>query len=438
MVRFILAFALSLAFFSGSGCSTDTCQIDADCPQGRICRLGLCALNPNGGFDIGTSDALADIPLGCDLAGPNDLLLHEILADPGGQDVNGDGSNSSQTNEFIEVVNVSGKVIGVANAALEIKASSTKLVPLGFRCLAPFEARTVFGSEASLGLTNSGATVSLLIDGSVVDSHAYGSEANKDESITRAVQLDPTSAWVRHSELSAEPWSPGVCANSNAFPSCGGSGPVGDATTHGDSSDDAGVGPELPPTCDGSLPLEGQLVINEVMADPGEDSNGDGSVSNDDEFVELVNTVGYTLDVSGITIEEGAGKTFTFPEGTCLNEYQAAVVFARSGPSSDFMGSRVFSYGGSWGLNNGGDSLHVKSSDGELLASMEYGSEGGDNQSITLEVDLDKLSPFIRHSEAANGGGKTMSPGTCQNGKAFPACGVPVEDAGANGGDPGQ
>ena len=410
------------------GCAKEACQIDADCPSGRVCRLGLCALDPNAGFDITSADTLPDVPLGCDPAGPADLVLHEILADPGGQDVNGDGSNNSQSNEFIEVVNISGKVVGVSNVSLEIQASSTKLVPLGFRCLAPNEARTVFGSEASLGLTNSGASVSLLVDGSVVDSHSYGSEANKDESITRAVQLDPTSEWVRHSEVSDEPWSPGVCANMNAFPSCAGGVPVGDVIETSDSLTDAGSGPDLPPTCDGSVPIEGQLVINEVLADPGADANGDGTVSNDDEFVELVNTVGYVLDVSGVTIEEGAGKTFTFPEGTCLEAYQGSVIFARAGPSTDYMGSRVFSYDGSWGLNNGGDSITVKATDGEILASMVYGKEGGDDQSITLEVDLDKTSPFVPHSEVANGGGKTMSPGTCQNGKAFPACGVPVED----------
>ena len=131
--------------------------------------------------------------------------MHEILADPGGQDVNGDGSNNSQSNEFIEIVNIPERTVGVANASIEVKASSTKLIPLGFRCLEPYEARTIFGSEASLGLTNSGATVSLLVDGSVVDGTTYGSEANKDESITRATQLDPTSPWVRHSEVSSEP-----------------------------------------------------------------------------------------------------------------------------------------------------------------------------------------------------------------------------------------
>lgn len=354
-------------------------------------------------------------------------MLHEILADPGGEDINGDGSTSSLSNEFVEVVNISGKIVGLANASLQIEASTQKLIPLGYRCLAPWEARTVFGSEASLGLTNSGATVSLLIDGEVVDLKKYtDAEGNHDESITRATQLDPNSEWVRHSTISATPWSPSTCANGNAFPDCTGSGPVGDVV--GDAQGDV-----VTPGCEGSTPLAGQLVINEIMADPGADANQDGSINNDDEFVELVNTVGFVLDVSGLTLTEGGGRTFEFPPGTCLDPYQGAVIFGRSAGLQSLSGSQVFAYDGAWGLNNGGDTVQLKDIDGDVLASVTYGSEGGKSQALTREIDLDMMSPFVLHTDAPHADETLMSPGACQSQAPFPDCGAvtpPSEDTG--------
>ena len=108
--------------------------MSTDCPPGRICRSGLCALNPLGGdagFDIPT---LQDLSLPCDPAIPGDLLLHEILADPGGGDVNGNGNVSPTANEFIEVVNISGRSVALSNVGLQISASPTKNVSIGWQC----------------------------------------------------------------------------------------------------------------------------------------------------------------------------------------------------------------------------------------------------------------------------------------------------------------
>ena len=210
------------------GCgSDDECTTDADCPGASVCSFNVCTIPAGGDAQI-----VVDVDLPCDPAVAGDLVLNEILADPGGLDVDGDGIADSGDDEFVEVVNVSGKEVGIANVLVSVAASSTKQLQLGVECLPPNGSRVLFGSEKGLGLVNSGATVSLIVSGEVVQAHTYGSEAGQDESLTLASQLDPTSGWVKHSEVSSKSWSPGTCSNGNAFPDCSGGGTVdgGDAT----------------------------------------------------------------------------------------------------------------------------------------------------------------------------------------------------------------
>ena len=405
-----------------SGCSSTQCESDSDCSAGRVCRLNLCAIDYSQGVDgVGVDGALVDVDLPCDPAVPGDLLMNEILADPGGQDVNGDGNPSPTANEFIEIVNVSGKTIGISNASIRVTASSTKNVSLGYRCLEPYESRTVFGSEISLGLTNSGATVALLIDGLVVESTTYGPEAGKDQSITRTIQLDPTSGWTIHTAVAQTTWSPGACANGKPFPDCEGGVPLPTDVVGGDVDGggvDAGV-----PDCGVPKPVFGDVLINEVLADPGNnDANQDGVVNNDDEFVEIVNVSGHGLDLGKVSLSEGAGKKIVFPLGICLEPHQAVLVFGNHYGGGDYGGALVLSYGGAFGLNNDGDSLTLLDATGQVLAQMSYGKEGGKDQSLTRQVDLDFSSPFVQHSAAPKAEGATMSPGRCQNGNPLPDC----------------
>lgn len=59
------------------------------------------------------------------------------------------------------------------------------------------------------------------------------------------------------------------------------------------------------------------VVINEILAAPGGfDTDMDGSSTNEDEFVELFNTTGSPVDISGWTLQTdsvGGGTVFTFP-----------------------------------------------------------------------------------------------------------------------------
>ncbi|MFQ6551387.1 Hint domain-containing protein [Aestuariibius insulae] len=80
--------------------------------------------------------------------------------------------------------------------------------------------------------------------------------------------------------------------------------------------------------------LLGGIVINEVLADPSGsqndfDTDGNGTARNTDEFVELFNTSGNPIDISGLELFDPAqGSWFTFPDGTVLQSGGRAVVVA--------------------------------------------------------------------------------------------------------------
>ncbi len=421
-----IALCALLALPVGSGaCGNDTCKTNDDCPAGKICRVGLCARDPGltDTLVTGDADALFDVTLNCDPAGATDLVMNEILADPpSGADVNGDGTASTTDDEFVELVNVSNRDVALTNVTIKV---NDKTVVAGAFCLPPNAARVVFHTDGLPALTNGGASVSLLVDGLTVQTHTYGSEGGSDQSLTLAVQLDPTSSWVKHKEISTAPYSAGTCANGNAFPDCAGSPPVeGDA----DVSDS-----EIVAACS-TLPVAGDLVINEILADPGavNDANQDGTFDgSQDEFVEIVNVSASTLLLSGVTISEGGGKKFTFPAGTCLEAGRSAVMFGTYAGGGDFGGALAFGYNGTFGLNNGGDTVVVKDGAGTTIDSVTYGGDADSDQSVTRAVDGDIASVFVKHTLAAGSGGTRMSPGRCQSGKAFPDCGEPpVEGTG--------
>jgi hypothetical protein len=79
---------------------------------------------------------------------------------------------------------------------------------------------------------------------------------------------------------------------------------------------------------------------------------------------------------------------------------------------------------GSLGLNNGGDDLTL-SDGGTVQAAASYGSEGGNNQSLTRDPD-GTASAFVLHTLASGSGGALYSPGTRVDGVAFEGCQAPV------------
>ena len=65
------------------------------------------------------------------------------------------------------------------------------------------------------------------------------------------------------------------------------------------------------------------IVINEILIDPtgstnSYDTDNDGTANAVDEFVELYNSSSSAVDVSGWTLKDGVGTTFTFPGETVI------------------------------------------------------------------------------------------------------------------------
>ena len=430
MQRWLMALAALAAITAG--CSDDECTTDGECPDGRICRLGLCAVDPDappttGAGETGDGGGALD----CPPAQPGDLVLTEILADAGGADVDGDGTPSSTGDEFVEVVNFAGTTVGTANVAVRI---GDKDFPLAAVCLAPTDAQVLWGSAASLGLTNSGKTVSLLVDGEVSQTHTYGSEADKDQSVTLAVQSDPDGGWVQHRDVAPDhPWSPGTCPNGVAFPDCGaGAGDTGAGT--GDTGD---------AKCEGADPQEGDLVLNEILIDPGKvnDANGDGtSDATDDEFIEVVNTSGATLSLTGVTLGDGGAVTHTFDAEACLAPGRAVLVLSKWEGTGHFGDALVVDADKGLSLANSADSVVLTAAGGVVLDSVQWGAGAGvsspDDESLTRAVDGDSSAAWIPHGDHPAAAGATMSPARCASGGDFPECGgAPVVPDATGGGD---
>jgi hypothetical protein len=187
-------------------------------------------------------------------------------------------------------------------------------------------------------------------------------------------------------------------------------------------------------SCSGSvIPVLPNLVINEILADPDAtngDANGDGTVNtSQDEFVEIVNNDTYAVNLYGYTLSDGYGVRHTFSSIT-LNPNEAIIVFGGGSPTG-FLTYAITASSGSLGLNNTGDDVILKNSSSFVIDSYTYGSEAGNNQSITRDPDLTGSS-FVQHSTATGSEGALFSPGNHIDGSPFsipppPAPPVPLD-----------
>jgi predicted extracellular nuclease len=346
---------------------------------------------------------------------PSDWVINEVLADPASGsagDANGDGTRDFSDDEFVEILNNSGAAADISGWTLSDGFGVRHTFPAG-SIVDDGCSIVVFGggspsgafglsavqtaSSGSLGFNNGGDTV-ILNNGSVdVTSAGYGSEGGDNQSLTRDPDGDGASALVKHSDVTTSGgalFSPGTQADGSQFAGC-----------------------------------PSAWVINEVHADPASgldgDANNDGTRnSSQDEFVEIVNRTGSDVDVSGWTLADAVAVRHTFPAGSVIFDGCSAVVFGGGTPTGTFGNSLVqTATGGFIGMNNGGDSVTLNNGVADVT-SLSYGSEGGDNQSITLDPDVTGTPPLVKHSTVAASAGALYSPGTRVDGSQFAGCPV--------------
>jgi len=110
---------------------------------------------------------------------------------------------------------------------------------------------------------------------------------------------------------------------------------------------------------------KGKLVIEEIHADAA----GDESSNLNDEYVVFRNDGSEALDLSGWTVEDEAGKTYTFADGFSLDP--GATVTLHTGTGTD--GETNLYWGsGSAIWNNAGDTVIVTNSEGAVVLEESY------------------------------------------------------------------
>ena len=166
-------------------------------------------------------------------------------------------------------------------------------------------------------------------------------------------------------------------------------------------------------------------VINEIHADPDPvlgDANGDGQISSsEDEFIELVNNSGSSVDISGWTISDNVRVRHTFADDTVVPDRCAVVIFGGGVPTGSF-GKAIVQVAGTLGFNNDGDTITLQSPAGVSQVSYTYSGDGGHNQSLTRSPDIFGPNPLVQHQAAIGVDGKFHSPGTMADGTPFGAC----------------
>ena len=144
------------------------------------------------------------------------------------------------------------------------------------------------------------------------------------------------------------------------------------------------------------------IIINEILADPGSifDANGDGTISSyEDEFIELVNIDTSSNDLTGYTISDSSNVKYTFG-ATVIHAGGSVVIFGGGTPTGIAGITDITGTASGLALNNTGDTITLKNSEGAVITTYTYGSEGGDDQSIGRNNDL--TGGFVKHSEISS------------------------------------
>jgi serine protease len=157
------------------------------------------------------------------------LVINEILADPGaGLDANRDGVFSSTDDEMLELVNVGDAPIDLSGVTISDAVAVRVVFPAV--TLDAGAALVVFGGgvpqplpgvrvlTGRLYFNNDGDTVTVRDpSGAELATAIYGNNASNDVSVVRETELDENAPFVRHTEVTSLPVSPGRRADGSPF-----------------------------------------------------------------------------------------------------------------------------------------------------------------------------------------------------------------------------
>jgi competence protein ComEC len=115
----------------------------------------------------------------------------------------------------------------------------------------------------------------------------------------------------------------------------------------------------------GTTATDDSLQIAAINAD----AEGDDRENLNDEYVAFENVGDEPLDLSGWTVEDEAGRTYTFANGYTLAAGETVTLHTGSGTDSD---TDLYWGSGSPIWNNGGDTVIVRNSDGDIVHQETY------------------------------------------------------------------
>ena len=156
------------------------------------------------------------------------------------------------------------------------------------------------------------------------------------------------------------------------------------------------------------------VFLNEVLAnEPGSSTAG--------EFVEIVNTGGTSIAISGWTIRTGTGTgttRHTFAAGTTLAPRQAISVFSQASGIPAGTTGAIASSTGSLGLLNSGQTVSLRNASGTTISSMTYSSglAAQDGVSANRSPDGSSTGTWVLHNTLSS---LKASPGKTATGGAF-------------------
>jgi hypothetical protein len=171
-----------------------------------------------------------------------------------------------------------------------------------------------------------------------------------------------------------------------------------------------------------------QIRLNEVLADPASDWDGDGEVnSKGDEWVEIANTGSSSFDLSVLRItDESAGLEFRFALSGTLLPGEVRVIFG-SEVTAWQSANGVGAFGLS--LNNGGDTVYLYDVSGaspSVVDSQAYASaETADDRAIG-RVPVGSGPWFVFDALNPYSGSNLVATGCMPSPGAVIECSVPV------------